>query len=132
MKSILFPFAVSALIGLGGCASLQTPAAESLAGIPVVEFGETPPAKGDFILYFPAGKVIPVVSSIKGSALAREAEATLNVTLKKGIYAYKQWASLDRKTWQPGDAVLDFDVDIKIPGPEHPQPGVMKIQVNLK
>lgn len=121
-----------ALVGLGGCASLQKPTTESLAAIPVVEFGENAPANGNFILYFPAGKPIPVLATIKGSAFSQEAENTLNVTLKKDIYAYKQWVSFDRKIWQRGDDALDFNVEIKIPSPEHPKPGLMKLKVDLK
>jgi len=134
MKNILVPFAMAALalVGLGGCASLQKPTTETLGAIPVVQFGEAVPAGGDFILHFPAGKPIPVVATIKGSAFSQEAESTLNVTLKQDIYAYKQWVSFDRKTWQRGDDALGFNVEIKIPSPEHPKPGLMRLQVDLK
>jgi hypothetical protein len=132
MKNILVSLTIATLVGLGGCASLQRPTTESLSAIPVVQFGETVPANGDFILYFPAGKLIPVVVTIKGSALSQEAENTLNVTLKKDIYAYKQWVSFDRNTWQRGNDALGFNVEIKIPGPEHPKPGLIKLQVDLK
>ncbi len=132
MKNILVPLAMALLAGLGGCASLQKPTTESLDAIPVVRFGETVPAKGDFILHFPAGKPIPVVTIIKGSAISKEAESTLNITLKKDIYAYKRWVSFDRKTWQRDDEALGFNVEIKIPGPEHPKPGLIRLQVDLK
>lgn len=132
MKNILVLLAMAALVGIGGCASLQKPTAESLGAIPMVQFGETVPASGDFILYFPAGKLIPVVVTIKGSVFSQEAENTLNVTLKRDIYAYKRWVSFDRKTWQRGDEALGFNVEIKIPGPEHPKPGLIKLQVDLK
>ena len=132
MNRILVVLTAAALLGLDGCASLQVPAAESLAAIPVVQFGEAVPVNGDFILYFPAGKPIPVVATIKGSALSHEAESTLNVSLKQDIYAYRQWVSFDRKTWQRGNDVLGFNIEVKIPGPEHPKPGLIKIQVDLK
>ncbi len=132
MKNILISLAMAALVGLGGCASLQKPTAESLGATPVVQFGEAVPASGDFILYFPADKSIPVVTTIKGSAFFQEAENTLSVALRKDIYAYKKWVSFDRKTWQLSDDVLGFNVEIKLPGPEHPKPGLVKIQVDLK
>ncbi|MDX1252044.1 MAG: hypothetical protein IDH49_07310 [Gammaproteobacteria bacterium] len=132
MKKILVFLAASALLVTGGCANLKKPTMETLDTVPVVEFGNDAPANGDFILYFPAGKPIPVVAAIKGSALAQEAESTLNVTLKKDIYAYKSWVSFDRKTWQRGDEVLGFKFEIKVPGPEHPKPGLMGFRVDLK
>ena len=125
MNKNLVPLVLAVLIGLGGCASLQQPTTESLSAIPEVQFGDAAPASGDFILHFPAGKPIPVMASIKGSALSQEAENTLNVTLKKDIYAYKQWVSFDRKTWQRGDEVIGFKIEIKIPSPAYPKPGLM-------
>ena len=44
------------LVMLSACATPPTPA--SLSGVPVVEFGNATPDKGDFILYFPSGKDI--------------------------------------------------------------------------
>ena len=132
MKNILVPLAMAVLAGLGGCASLQKPTAETLGAVPVVQFGKAVPASGDFILHFPAGKPIPVVTTIKGSAFSQETENTLNVTLKKDIYAYKSWVSFDRKTWQRGDEALRVNVEIKIPGYEHPKPGLIKLQIDLK
>lgn len=132
MKKILVSLAMLALGVTGGCASLQRPTAEALSAVPVVQFGEDIPTSGDFILYFPAGKPIPVVASIKGSALSKEAENTLNVTLKKDIYAYKQWVSFDRKNWQQAEQVLAVKGEIIIPGPEHPKPGLMRLQIDLK
>ena len=121
-----------AFVGIGGCASMGKPSPETLGGVPEVQFGDKVPLDGEFILHFPAGKPIPVVASIKGSALSEEAESTLHVTLKKDIYAYKRWVSFDRKIWQRSDQVLGFNVEIRIPSPRHPQPGMMKLQVDLK
>jgi hypothetical protein len=120
-----------ALVGVVGCASLQTPTAESLRSVPMVEFG-TPVPAGDFVLHFAAGKPIPVVASVTGSALAQEAESTLNVTLKQDIYAYKQWVSFDRVAWVRSDKALGFKLELKVPGPEYPKPGILKVQVDRK
>ncbi|MBK8814169.1 MAG: hypothetical protein IPN42_01010 [Methylococcaceae bacterium] len=119
------------LYGLAGCA-LQPPTAESLATVPVVEFGDKPPKNGEFVLHFPAGKAIPVVTSISGSALTESSESTSKVSLKKDIYAYKEWVSFDGKDWQKGDSVLNINADIKIPSVQHPEPGLVKLLVDFK
>ena len=76
--------------------------------------------------------VIAALVGLGGSVFSQGAENTLSVALKKDIYAYKRWVSFDRTTWQKGDEVLGFNVEIKIPGPEHPKPGLIKLQVDLK
>jgi len=131
MKRFLSYLLASVLVGVSGCASLQTPSAESLQSVPVVEFGDAVPA-GDFILHFTAGKPIPVVASVTGTALAQEAESTMRVALKQDIYAYKQWVSFDRTTWVHSDKALGFRLELKVPSPEYPKPGVLKLQVDRK
>lgn len=119
------------LLNLSGCA-LQPPTAGELAAIPVIEFGNAIPKDSDFVLYFPAGKPIPIVTAIKGSALSQEVETTTEVSLKKAIYAYKEWVSFDGKRWQQGNDVLNIAADIKIPSVQHPEPGLVKLQVDFK
>jgi len=119
------------LYGLAGCA-LQPPTAEALAAVPIIEFGDKAPNNSEFVLHFPAGKAIPIVTSITGSALAETAETTAQVSLKKDIYAYKEWVSFDGRDWQKGDSVLNIIADIKIPSVQHPEPGLVKIQVDFK
>jgi hypothetical protein len=119
-------------LSLQGC-SLHKPTAETLGKVPTVEFGQTAPATGDFILHFPAGKPIPITASVSGSALAQADQKTLTVTLKKDIYTYKEWVSFDRNTWQKSGDVLGFNLNIQVPSPEHPNPpGLMEMRVDLK
>ncbi|MDH3310260.1 MAG: hypothetical protein OEM48_08590 [Gammaproteobacteria bacterium] len=132
MKNLLFALAVTILMGITGCTVQEKPTPDTFINVPVVEFGNEVPAKGEFILYFPAGKPIPVVASIKGNALSLEAENTLIFKLKNDIYAYRDWVSFDRKTWVSGGETIDFNLEVKIPGPTHPKPGVMKLLMNLK
>ena len=132
MKNVLFALAMTVPPGITGCTVQEKPTPDTFITVPVVEFGDDVPAKGEFILYFPAGKPIPVVASIKGNALSQEAENNLIIKLKKDIYAYKDWVSFDRKTWLSGSEAMDFNLEVKIPGPAHPEPGVMKMQINLK
>ncbi len=123
---------ITLFCSIAGCSTMRKTSPDSLRGIPVVEFGNQVPELKDFILYFPAGKPIPVVTSIKGSALAQEAENTQTVALKKSLYAYKKWVSFDGQNWVLGEDVLSINADIKIPSVEHPRPGLLKLQVDLK
>jgi hypothetical protein len=113
-----------------GCASVQQPSAEVLSKLPIVQFGEAVPAGNDYILFFPADKPIPTNVAIKGSIFAREAEQRLNVTLRRDIYAYKHWISYDRVNWLNAQEAIKTDIQIQIPGYTHPEPGLMKIQMD--
>jgi hypothetical protein len=114
---------------LAGCASVQ-PSAEELSKLPVVQFGEAVPAGSDYILFFPADKPIPTNVSIKGSIFAREAEQRLDVTLRKGIYSYKNWVSYDRVTWRKDQEGIKTDIRVVLPSHAHPEPGFVKIQMD--
>jgi hypothetical protein len=114
---------------LAGCASVQ-PSAEELSKLPVVQFGEPVPAGSDYILFFPADKPIPTNVSIKGSIFAREAEQRLDVTLRKGIYSYKNWVSYDRVTWRKDQEGIKTDIRVVLPSHAHPEPGFVKIQMD--
>jgi hypothetical protein len=127
---ILRPLVACLPLLASGCASVQQPSAEALSKLPVVQFGETVPAGNDYILFFPADKPIPTNVAIKGSIFAKEAEQRLNVTLRRDIYAYKNWISYDRVTWLNGREAIKTDVQIQIPGYTHPEPGLMKIQMD--
>jgi len=124
-----FAFVCGALLLASGCASVQ-PSAEALSKLPVVQFGEPIPAGSDYILFFPADKPIPTNVAIKGSIFAREAEQRLNVTLRRDIYAYKQWISYDRVNWLNGQQTINTEIQIRIPGYNHPEPGLVKIQMD--
>ena len=135
MKSsqIVFVTVGVALISFfAGCASLQKPSQETFATLSVVTYGELTPKDKDYILYFPAGKPIPTKVSVKGTVFDQEAEETLEVTLKKDIYTHKNWASFDKVNWVEGDDLIDFHLDIKVPGYEHPKPGVISVEMNEK
>ena len=129
---ILGTLAMVILLGAAGCASMRSPDPQALASAPLIEFGNPVPPGSDFILYFPVGKPIPVVTTIEGTALSAGAEGTLNVYLKTDMYAYKEWVSVDRKVWKPGRDVLAFQVEVKVPGPDHPRPGTLKLKVDLR
>jgi hypothetical protein len=128
MKMLRFLGTCLALLA-AGCAS-QPPSPDELSKLPIVQFGEPVPAGKDYILFFPAHKPIPANVAIKGSIFAREAEQRLEVTLRKGIYAYKNWVSYDRVLWRIGQEAIKSDFQIMLPSYQHPEPGVIRIQMD--
>jgi hypothetical protein len=129
MKSV-----VSAIIFLllaSIVATAAPPSYEELAKIPVIRFGESVP-DGDYILFFPAGMPIPISVSVAGSLFARDARSELVVTPAREFFIFQDWASLDGVTWLPRGELIKSDVVMKIPGYNHPLPGILKIRMDLK
>jgi hypothetical protein len=127
MKNLAFLSACALLAA--GCASVQ-PSAEELSKLPLVQFGDPVPAGSDYVLFFPADKPIPTNVAIKGSIFAKEAEQRLDVTLRKGIYVYKNWISFDRVTWRSGQQAIKTDIRVVLPSYAHPEPGFMRVQMD--
>src|SRR5262245_32905312 len=128
MTKVLAAFTAAALLQLAGCAS--PPSTETLRDLPVVKFGDPVPAGRDYILFFPPDTPISLTTSVKGNIFAKEAEQELQVTLRRGIYAYKNWISYDRSTWRVGREVIKGDVEVRLPGYDNPQPGSVKIRMD--
>lgn len=126
------PLSLLILIATTSCQQLTKPDQSALEKMPVIEFGQTIPEKGEFILHFPAGQLIPVATSVKGTAFAQIDKHTLNVALKQDIYNYKNWVSFDRIYWQASEDVLDFHFNLRIPNYFQPQSGAMELEFNLK
>ncbi len=112
---------------LTACASVPRPG--DLEGVPVVQFGDRPPEGNEYILYFRAGEPINTRVNIHGNIFAKEASTVMRVTLKRDIYAYKDWISYDRQKWVDGDSALGLKMIVKIPGPEHPEAGLIDLQM---
>ncbi len=125
----LIPICLAGLI-VAGCATLAPPAGETLNRLPVVRFGDAVPA-GEFILHFPAGQPIPVSVAVGGNLFTQDVNNSFSVALKQDVYAYKEWASLDRVNWVRGDKLVDFKFVLKVPGHRHPKPGLIKIDMNF-
>ena len=130
MKKTLTQLIVAAPLLLVGCASMQEPSPAMLRDLPVVRFGDPVPAGHDYILFFPADTPISLTTSVKGTIFAKEAEQQLHVTLRRGIYAYKNWVSYDRTNWRVGREAIKGSVQVKLPGYEHPEPGSVTIQMD--
>ena len=117
---------------LTACAGLP-PGGDEMARLPVVRFGDSAPAGQPFILLYPAGAPLPVETRIHGSLLQEEAHGVLTVRTKQDVYTYKQWASLDGKTWKPGNQVVGGQFSIAVPGEKDGHnPGSMRAEFNLK
>lgn len=123
---------MAVLVALSGCATGQAPSAQKLRELPLVEFGDKAPDDKEFVLHFAAGKPIPTSVAIKGNIFSQEAEDQLNVKLRHDIYVYRDWISFDRVNWVDGNKALGVKVEIKLPGYEHPRPGYVHIQMDLK
>jgi hypothetical protein len=128
MKFLKSAVAAVSLVA-AGCAS-SPPSPQDLSRIPVVRFGEAVPAGKDYVLFFPPDQPIPMEVAVKGNIFSREAEQHLDVTLRRGIYAYKDWISYDRVTWKQGREVIKGNVQIMIPSYKHPEPGRIRIQMD--
>jgi len=120
------------LAAMTGCATWQPPEEDKLRALPLVRFGETIPVGTDYILYFPAGQPIPIQVLIDGNVFERGAQDTLNVALRRDIYAYKAWVSYDQKSWIRGKDAFTFKVGIKLPGYDNPKPGTVEIRMDAK
>jgi len=105
------------------------PRPSDLEGMPVVLFGERAPEGKDYIVHFRAGEPINTRVNIHGKLFAQEASTVLRVTLKRDIYVYKDWISYDRQKWVDSDSALGLKMNVKIPGPEHPESGLIDLEM---
>ena len=129
---ILRTLSILGACALTACAGLP-PGGDEMARLPVVRFGDSAPTGQSFILLYPAGAPLPVETRIHGSLLQKEAHGVLTVRTKQDVYTYKQWASLDGKTWKPGNQVVGGQFSIAVPGEKDGHnPGSMRAEFNLK
>lgn len=90
---------ITASIVIGACATTKVPDASSISQLPVIELGQKAPLDKEYVLLLRSGESVPVTVSIAGSLLAGEKTTNMNVELVKDVYLYKEWTSLDGKTW---------------------------------
>ena len=114
-----------------GFAAAAPPSYKELAKLPVIRFGDTVPDNKDYILLFSAGQTVTIAISIEGSLFDKTANTELMVTPAKDIMVYGDWASLDGYKWIPRGELIKSDVLVKIPGYNHPQPGILKVRMDL-
>ena len=128
-KRIILPI-LAALVVLGGCA--MPPNQNEIDQFPVIQFGESVPENGDYILHFTAGEEIPTTVNIEGDIFQQPAKQVIKVKLKRDIYSYKEWMSYDKQHWLNGQDALGVKLDIKIPGYHHPKPGHITLNLSEK
>ena len=114
-----------------GYAWASPPSYEKLAKLPVIRFGEPVPDT-DHILLFPAGQPVTISVAIEGSLFTQSANSDLTVTLAREILVFKEWASLDGVKWVPRSELIKSDVTVKVPGYNHPHPGVLRVRMDLQ
>lgn len=128
MTKTLTTLSAAALLLAAGCASVPSP--ETLRDLPVVRFGEPIPSGHDYVLFFPSEMPISLTTSVKGTIFAKEAEQQIHVTLRRGIYTYKNWVSYDRVNWRVGQEAIKGAIEVKLPGYDHPETGWVKIRMD--
>ena len=122
-----------AALSLSACASLVPPSASEIAALPTVKYGQPAPADKNFILHYPAGVPLPMVTSINGNLFEKNEQATLTPRLKRDVYVYKTWASFDGKTWQRGNQLVDGRLELRLPGdPDGNSAGKLAVEFNEK
>lgn len=117
-------------LSLIGCS--MSPSKPEFDQLTVVTFGDPLPKDQDYILYFPANAPITTNVSIDGNLLQQPAKDELTVKLNKDIYTYKNWVSFDKQNWVISHDVINVRAVVKIPGTQHPEPGVIHVSINEK
>lgn len=131
MKNTLSLSAI--VLSLSACASLTPPTAEEAAALPTIRFGQTAPEGKDYVLLYPAGVPLPIDMSITGNVFEKDEQTTLNPRLKKDIYVYKHWASLDGRNWFKGNELIGGNIRFRLPGEKDGRsPGSLGAEFNLK
>lgn len=126
LSSIFFAF----LLFTNLAAAASAPSFETLSKLPVVRFGDPLPAS-DYILLFSAGQPITIAITIEGSLFSQPAKNELTVIPAREVFVYRDWASLDGLVWMQRSDLIKSDVVVKIPGYNHPLPGVLKVRMDL-
>jgi len=127
-KELVIP--IMGAIALTGCA--MQPNKEKIQQLPVIQLGDTIPNKGEYILYFPAGKDITTTANIVGNIFQKEASQTIKVKLKRDIYNYKEWLSYDKKKWLSVKDALNIHIEVKLPSYTYPNNGKITLQLSEK
>ncbi len=118
---------------LGACASLLPPSSGELAALPLVRYGNPAPADGNFVLLYPSGVELPLDTAVEGDVFEKNEQATLKPRLKRDIYVYKTWASLDGKHWQRGNALVAGRIEFRLPGETDGRAaGQLRVEFNRK
>lgn len=128
MKNLFTALIFAAIIT--GCASTPKPA--ELDNLEKIRFGEQIPQDQDYILVFAAGQEIPLITLVDGDLIEKGVEQRSTVTLKKSIFAYKEWASFDGINWVAGDKIMELMMTLELPGYDNPKPALIHLKLDEK
>jgi hypothetical protein len=131
MLSVRILCAVAICAALSACAGLP-PKPEELAKVPHIQFGQPLPQGNDYVLHFPAGAVLPVAAAVDGNLFEQGDQATMHVTLKHDVYAYRQFVSFDGVSWKPYHNLIDIRLELQIPQKDGGNAGIVHVKVDQK
>jgi hypothetical protein len=83
-----------------------------MAALPIVEIGQATPSNREYILHVQAGRSVPVKLDVVGDAVTAPGAANASVEPRRDVYLYKQWASLDGKTWHRSHDLFKTTVSV--------------------
>lgn len=106
MRSSLFALS---FLAVTGCASLQPPPTDAIAGLPVVRVGSEPPKDSQYVVFYPAGFLFPVRLKTSGSLFTSERQVESRAALARDLYLYKYWASHDGMSWRHSHELLGVE-----------------------
>ena len=131
MKLTRMLIAASTCVALTACAGLPPSTAE-IAKAPQIRFGQPLPEGKDYVLFFPAATPLPASIVVDGSLFEQEGHASFNVTLKRDIYLYRQFASFDGKNWQLGRDLIKSQLELQIPQKDGGNAGMLHLKMDQK
>lgn len=129
MKTLIL--SLTCVAALSACA--HTPPTDHISRLPVIDYGQTAPSNGEFVLRYVANKSLPMKARIEGNLLQQPAQTTLEVSVKRDVYVYKEWMSFDGRNWSWGPKTLDQEFKLEVPGQmDGRTPGLMSARFDLK
>jgi hypothetical protein len=114
MRIVCILVAVTTCTALSACAGFS-PKADELAKVPHIEFGQPLPQGNDYALLFPASAVLPVTTSVDGNILEHDDQATIPDSLKRNVYANRQFVCFDSVDWLMYGRLRDIRLEVQIP-----------------
>ncbi len=131
MKLAYIMIAATTCAALTACAGLPPSKAE-IDKAPHIQFGQPLPEGNSYVLHFPAGTPLPVSTRVDGSLFEHDGQATFNVTLKRDVYTYRQFASFDGQNWQPVRSLIQTQLELQIPQKNGSNAGMLHVKMDQK
>ena len=131
MKLARILIAATTCAVLAACAGLPPSAAE-IAKTPQIRFGQPLPEGDNYVLLFPAGTPLPVSTVVDGNLFEHDGQATLQVTLKRDVYVFRQFVSFDGQNWQPVRKMIETNLELQIPQKDGSNAGMLHVKMDQK